>query len=1445
MAFNHFQIPGVTLNPAPFYQFPTPTPTPVFPDGPWDPSYELPPFANDRRLQKLIPTTTNKKITTTPTTTTTTSSFAWTPTTDNTTSSAPTTSPTLVVLEPTALPTGTPTSITPRPTPFPTQYAETATTTTITTSSKSTTTAFKAETSTTTSGAAFSPSLAPSYSPNSIPTSLPTIFTQGPSLGPTSSPTSSPSSSPTSAPTKDFLFGSTTTTTNFLTPKPTSQPSTSPTTTTTTTTTLGALINGSNATANFSLPSASPTYSTSQQPSATPFDSPTMVPTMVVTSDPTAAPSNAITSGAPSMSPTSFVELDTTTITTTTSNGIQTSSPTYATISASQGPTYSVTTLAPTQTRSPSLSPTGFIAVNTNGPTSAPTTATTTTTYYLETFAPSPIETNTNAPSSTPAGVPTWTPTAAKVTFAPTTLPTGNNTNVPTEVPTSEVTLSSKPTGSSTAYPTDLKLSFAPSEAPTISPLTTTSLIAPPASTSTSTSTASPNTPSTSVVLIANTTNEATTIYTSLSPTRETTRYGNDFLPIATTNSPPLKPESVIVHILPVSNNEAEDSPPDWITAIAVLGSLGSFSVFFWGLFRHVGNGIQADLNAQRNFALQGQLDIGLQHRAGVILNRVGYFCLNGFNAPTLGDVVNQLVDLNTQAIENANRERAAQSLRTIATYTSSAVNQLVSRGTDIFDAMVPAATEHAPLTLPNPLIIGRPASGFINPRPPGSSSDPRLLSRTDTSNPYSALITTQDKRIVELWGYITKVQQLPISDPTKATALLLAELKTLQIISQGNIQYSDFETLQNILLPSLQKEVDGFGIQLAGLDSTSRLTGTQTMGIEKLNSSSFKWDINFLPTGAFIHDARTNQAGFILGDTNRPIFINENSDVSKLSKIDLDSQNSQYVGSDANETITIGGTGTTTYNVDARGGNDIILVVSETIDNSVVNIFGGAGKNTYVITVQGSWSRLPSTIHIWDFDAAKDSIVFVTSDGSSATPRIQEIKRTLFNSRLDLHALYGDGRELFLKDPNNAIPSSKSWLYDYFGRNGWDRNPYKGAEHELSGEGAPLIVIDEKYDHRNPDSLFVDPNTFRVTPTSDIADTIDGKIAQLNVSPTFNTHFSELSSNSDHDLYKVHLYAGQSYSFTMAHKPGDPALDTKLVLLSPSGNTLKDSSVLTSSKVNGDSRIDYVALFDGDFYLDASGSTNGKYTISSVEIPHVSITPKFLRQKQQVTFDSQINHVGYKMSLKAGDLVQLDFDLDHPGHPGLETLPITINNTTHSDYDADFYKSRWVTTFNLTESTKTITTKTFLANQTGDYYIDVSVPSDLTYSPALGLTYLKKEIAGNQGTLANLAEGLIVNGNLYSNTDHDWYRVSLTSGTKYQFDLRKSVPSSKLDTCLVLRDQNGVQVGVSDDIFYRARRTTDSKLIYTAKESGTYYIDVGGSLNHSSGDFNLMYNII
>ena len=100
-----------------------------------------------------------------------------------------------------------------------------------------------------------------------------------------------------------------------------------------------------------------------------------------------------------------------------------------------------------------------------------------------------------------------------------------------------------------------------------------------------------------------------------------------------------------------------------------------------------------------------------------------------------------------------------------------------------------------------------------------------------------------------------------------------------------------------------------------------------------------------------------------------------------------------------------------------------------------------------------------------------------------------------------------------------------------------------------------------------------------------------------LLVDTALNTQFSQLESNSDHDLFKVHLTAGNSYVFTMNHKPdvwGSTVLNTSLVLKDAQGNSIANSNILSSNKSNGNSRIVYIALKDGDFYLDASGSVEG-----------------------------------------------------------------------------------------------------------------------------------------------------------------------------------------------------------------------------------------------------------
>jgi len=135
-----------------------------------------------------------------------------------------------------------------------------------------------------------------------------------------------------------------------------------------------------------------------------------------------------------------------------------------------------------------------------------------------------------------------------------------------------------------------------------------------------------------------------------------------------------------------------------------------------------------------------------------------------------------------------------------------------------------------------------------------------------------------------------------------------------------------------------------------------------------------------------------------------------------------------------------------------------------------------------------------------------------------------------------------------------------------------------------------------------------------------------------------------------------------------MTHKPnvvGDAVLNTTLALEDTQYNT-----IATCVKQNGDSRLDFIALKDGDYYLDASGglpsnsvdpkttsidavcsrstptltAIEGKYAISAVEIPHNAYT---IGSTVNDNFDGTTNHVGYKVTLNAGDYVSFNFTAD------------------------------------------------------------------------------------------------------------------------------------------------------------------------------------------------------
>src|SRR6185369_14656649 len=113
-------------------------------------------------------------------------------------------------------------------------------------------------------------------------------------------------------------------------------------------------------------------------------------------------------------------------------------------------------------------------------------------------------------------------------------------------------------------------------------------------------------------------------------------------------------------------------------------------------------------------------------------------------------------------------------------------------------------------------------------------------------------------------------------------------------------------------------------------------------------------------------------------------------------------------------------------------------------------------------------------------------------------------------------------------------------------------------------------------------------------------------------------------------------------------------------------------------------------------------------------------------------------------------------------------------------------------------------------------------------------------DAAASTSTSYTLSVGQTAQGTISSNSDHDWYRVTLTAGQTYTFAQIGTGTNGLRDTFLNLRDANG-NVLVSDD---DSGPASSSSLTYTATSTGTYYIDAGSWNNASSDQYGISVSL-
>ena len=110
-------------------------------------------------------------------------------------------------------------------------------------------------------------------------------------------------------------------------------------------------------------------------------------------------------------------------------------------------------------------------------------------------------------------------------------------------------------------------------------------------------------------------------------------------------------------------------------------------------------------------------------------------------------------------------------------------------------------------------------------------------------------------------------------------------------------------------------------------------------------------------------------------------------------------------------------------------------------------------------------------------------------------------------------------------------------------------------------------------------------------------------------------------------------------------------------------------------------------------------------------------------------------------------------------------------------------------------------------------------------------------QYAADTSTTGTIAVGGSVTSTIDTFGDHDWFRISLTAGRSYTFNLNQVVSGGLADPLLNLRNSTGVVLSTNDD----ANGSMNSQINFTATTTGTYYLDAGAYADGGTGQYQLL----
>ncbi|HSW15274.1 MAG TPA: Ig-like domain-containing protein [Solimonas sp.] len=325
-------------------------------------------------------------------------------------------------------------------------------------------------------------------------------------------------------------------------------------------------------------------------------------------------------------------------------------------------------------------------------------------------------------------------------------------------------------------------------------------------------------------------------------------------------------------------------------------------------------------------------------------------------------------------------------------------------------------------------------------------------------------------------------------------------------------------------------------------------------------------------------------------------------------------------------------------------------------------------------------------------------------------------------------------------------------------------------------------------------------------------------------VSVNGNASSGSLQFAGDADYFNVRLTAGKTYVFDLSGAANGTLTDTYLSLMNPQGSPLAFDDDKAGSK-SGPSRLAYTPTEGGTYYLAASSDTNqqGSYLLSAVTVDddlpasrstHAAVTVNGDGWSGTIDYEGDTDYV--KVDLRAGTTYALWV---RPG--GVSTTTLEQTALTLRDGSGAAIGSA---------SGSKYSRMTYAPTSNGTYYIEASGLGDYpTGDYVVAVTSLSDDYPASDRTTGRvLPNGEPSIGGLEIANDVDWFRVSLTAGMRYVFDLAPDGSLPLNAPRLSLYGTDRVTVIASNTYGGDSEETPRAARIeLTPTVSGTYYLDV------------------